>query len=546
MNCDDYNSHHHGYYLPVGKRGPRGPKGPTGPAGRDGCDTGIVGATGAPGPTGPNGVSSYIIPGNGNPVNAPSPNSNNLFVDSSTGNIWFSTGQLWTLAGNIRGPQGSTGPTGPTGNTGPIGLQGIPPGIFSGLNSPSFIPPTRQALYIQSTNGGIYHFVDGIWHFIADFTGPQGVTGPIGPSGPRGKQGEIGSLIYTGTTPPCISPCEGSNHLYLDTCSGTVYQWLNCAWSSVGNLKGPRGRDGPQGPRGDSGPRGDIGCPGTTAIIPSCPPSCQSCPNTITVECESKSPKCKSKCGCEPKCKSKCKVTSTTTCPPPCPQPYYPIVTIPSVSAASGCGSCKDKKETIQSTLQNCGCSNKQKSKCSPCDDNDSDGDSPDVNVGCNDGCDSPLYISVPTKCSPKRTECIPYPQVFSLQNPVVSNGANTIISAFSLRAQRTGATSVTLSVYGTYNWNGTPIDGFGNPRFTIGLQTQVSNLGGTGVTTTNYVVNDFGIADVTYEWSRTFVISTFMECGVVYTFTPFITTSENIIVNINPVANQFATLTVA
>lgn len=100
------------FTLPLGAQGPAGP----------------AGANGSPGAQGTPGIrGSYNFTGIANPtaLNPASPNGLDNYLNTTTGD-WFqynSTTELWTLQGNIKGPQGTQGIKGDTGPTGPSGNE---------------------------------------------------------------------------------------------------------------------------------------------------------------------------------------------------------------------------------------------------------------------------------------------------------------------------------------------------------------------------------------------------------------------------------------
>ena len=146
-----------GYWFDYGEIsivGPQGPKGDTGPQG-------------------PVGESTRWYAGL-----TPSPGSNNdLFLDTSNGNVFQYYNDDWNLIGNIRGPQGiqgRTGPQGPQGIQGPVGPQGpIGPigrllkiaGIITDINQlpkPSSLNDLTVAYLLYSSN--IYN----LWIQVGD------------------------------------------------------------------------------------------------------------------------------------------------------------------------------------------------------------------------------------------------------------------------------------------------------------------------------------------------------------------------------------------
>lgn len=94
---------------PPGPPGPTGPTGPTGPKGAQG-DPGPTGTTGAPGAAGEKWFSSTAAPGAG--LGA----IGDWHLHTTTGDVSEkTTGSVWTVRGNIKGPTGTTGPQGPPG-----------------------------------------------------------------------------------------------------------------------------------------------------------------------------------------------------------------------------------------------------------------------------------------------------------------------------------------------------------------------------------------------------------------------------------------------
>ena len=176
----------------------------------------------------------------------------------------------WSVAGNIRGPQGTagaTGATGSTGATGPAGATGtagttyrgawtavatyaagdiatrhggafIAPGAITANNDPNASGDGQTA-----TNGWDPYAVEGAQgptgatgstgatgpagatgsQGIQGATGPTGSAGSTGPTGPTGSAGTRGSNWYTGTGAPGTIAGSAVGDKYLDTASGDVY-----------------------------------------------------------------------------------------------------------------------------------------------------------------------------------------------------------------------------------------------------------------------------------------------------------------------------------
>lgn len=140
---------------------------------------------------------------------------------------------MWTVAGNIKGPQGPAGAQGAQGPQGVAGAAGPAGAQYQGnwaagtvyvehdvvtRNGGSFIVPTGTATIAAgndpNTSGDGRTATNG-WQLFA----AEGATGPQGPEGPAGAQGATGS-------------------------------------------QGPQGIQGPQGPAGSQGPQGTQGTAG--------------------------------------------------------------------------------------------------------------------------------------------------------------------------------------------------------------------------------------------------------------------------------------------
>ena len=149
---------------PTGPTGPTGSIGPTGSTGPQGVkgDQGIQGVQGPTGTTGATGTpgekwfSQSGAPASGTGI------IGDWSLDVTSGDIYEkTTSTVWTLRGNIRGPQGMTGTTGATGPAGPQGNDGTP--------------------------------------------GATGATGPAGSTGAQGPKGDKGDTGATGAPGPAGS-----------------------------------------------------------------------------------------------------------------------------------------------------------------------------------------------------------------------------------------------------------------------------------------------------------------------------------------------------
>jgi hypothetical protein len=96
----------------TGSQGIQGVTGPTGPQGAAGAASTVAG------PTGPAGESGTAYVSDTAPV---SPETGQLWLDSTTGELFIYTGTAWIIAAGATGAAGVAGPAGSAGPTGPAG-----------------------------------------------------------------------------------------------------------------------------------------------------------------------------------------------------------------------------------------------------------------------------------------------------------------------------------------------------------------------------------------------------------------------------------------
>jgi hypothetical protein len=290
---------------PQGIQGDDGPQGPAGTAGADGAQ-GIQGEQGDAGPTGAAGAdgatihtlvgnptsglgsvgdlalnfTSYelfektgpttwtsrgIIAGEDGIVGAdgstirfgttvPSDllgNDNDLYLRTTTGDLYTKSGGTWTLAINLVGPQGAQGNTGSTGATGAAGADGL--SVLFGSGAPSSGLGQDGEVYFDTTADHYYTKSAGAW---TDQGSLVGAAGSNGTNGTNGTDGTDGSNFLSGTAVPTTEGVDGDT--YLRTTTGDLYgPKAGGSWGSiVGNLKGATGAAGATGAQGLTGPVG--------------------------------------------------------------------------------------------------------------------------------------------------------------------------------------------------------------------------------------------------------------------------------------------------
>ena len=135
----------------------RGPAGPTGPQG----------AQGEQGPAGPRGSRWFTYAGGhaANDWTGVTLQSGDMFMDTTTSQIYSYNGSVWTLQGALTGIQGAAGADGAAGTPGNQWYQGS--------GTPAASPPTPRGslrngdFYFDTNAFGIWHYNGSAWSQIA-------------------------------------------------------------------------------------------------------------------------------------------------------------------------------------------------------------------------------------------------------------------------------------------------------------------------------------------------------------------------------------------
>jgi len=140
---------------------------------------------------------------------------------------------VWTVEGNLRGPEGAQGPAGPQGEQGPIGPTGTAGTAYRGAwdagtayvagdivteNEGAFIAPGPIAAGNNPNPSGDGRTPANGWGLHAA-EGAQGPQGPAGPTGARGSQ------WFTGHGAPGVIAGAITGDMYLDLDTGDTYQF---------------------------------------------------------------------------------------------------------------------------------------------------------------------------------------------------------------------------------------------------------------------------------------------------------------------------------
>lgn len=125
-----------------------------------------------------------------------------------TENRWFDIGEL-----AIAGPMGPMGPRGIQGERGESSrwLTGTSLPVGGGLR--------ENDLFLNSTNGDVYQYLNNEWVYRANIRGSQGIPGPVGPQGeegPQGVQGIQGPAGVPGNAFKIIGQITSPNELSTD------------------------------------------------------------------------------------------------------------------------------------------------------------------------------------------------------------------------------------------------------------------------------------------------------------------------------------------
>ena len=215
-------------------------------------------------------------------------NNGDMFLDTSTYNIYVKTTSGWQLVGCIKGADGSNGSNGTNGTdankwlvgttnpeetTGAIDdiyLNTITGDIFqktangwgekignikgsAGQNANVWLVgetnPNEQTqanlndIYLNTTNGSIFQNTANGWEYIGDLSGKDGQDANMWLVEPREPTDNDGEYL----------------DMFLDSSTGNIYQKLELGWELTGNFNGKNGQDANKWLIGTSAPTVDDG-----------------------------------------------------------------------------------------------------------------------------------------------------------------------------------------------------------------------------------------------------------------------------------------------
>lgn len=184
----------------TGAQGPQGVKGDTGVQGPAGADSTVPGPPGVPGE---DGDQWYVSGQNGlnDPIDVPDPNLGDLFLYTSSGDVFRYIGPNndwagWEYSGSIIGPPGPEGPVGPVGPQGAEGWKAPVVAatrssiVLSGLQVIDYCPVVEGDRVLvknqyPTLENGIYIASAGDWQRAEDFITDSQMWGAVIPVGYR-------------------------------------------------------------------------------------------------------------------------------------------------------------------------------------------------------------------------------------------------------------------------------------------------------------------------------------------------------------------------
>ena len=183
---------------------------------------------------------------------------NDLFIDTSTGNVHRYNGTNWTNLGiSVKGVDGAPGPQ---------GAQGIPGAPGTGFSNVQYDSATGN-INFTSTDGTL----DNSFGPITGSDGEQGPQGPAGPQGIQGLQGLPGAAGIDGKYIAQVAFEDNNLVFYFNdnTVAGTIVDAVNTLKGEQGiqGEVGSQGAQGIQGIQGEQGLQGEIGTTGASAEI---------------------------------------------------------------------------------------------------------------------------------------------------------------------------------------------------------------------------------------------------------------------------------------
>jgi hypothetical protein len=155
--------------------------------------------------------------GSTDPVAQAADAENDLYLNTTSGDLFKFDGTDWKVDTSLKGEQGDAGTQFKTGTDDP---EADPASPVAGVTND---------LYLNTTTDEVFKFDGEHWASVGSF---------------KGKQGDAGTKFKTGSTDPGTSVPGAENDLYLNTVTGKVFVLHGTTWEDDGSLKGPGGEAG--------------------------------------------------------------------------------------------------------------------------------------------------------------------------------------------------------------------------------------------------------------------------------------------------------------
>ena len=185
-----------------------------------------------------------------------------LYLNTSTYDIYSKTDSGWVVIGNIKGEDGVDGEKGDKGDKGDTGEAGTDGTDGNQWHIGSTDPIDGETegkpgdLYLNDVTGDIFTMDESNnWRYIGNLKGDKGDTGEKGDEGEKGEDGTIGTEFLSGEGEP-EADLGKDGDIYLDAYTSDLYQKVDGVWTLITNLKGEDGKPGEDGDVGEDGTDG--------------------------------------------------------------------------------------------------------------------------------------------------------------------------------------------------------------------------------------------------------------------------------------------------
>ena len=179
-----------------------------------------------------------------------------LYLNTSTYDIYSKTDSGWVVIGNIKGEDGVDGEKGDKGDKGDTGEAGTDGTDGNQWHIGSTDPIDGETegkpgdLYLNDVTGDIFTMDESNnWRYIGNLKGDKGDTGEKGDAGDAGEDGTDGATWLTGSGVPSVDLGKDGD-IYLDAYTSDLYQKVDGVWTLITNLKGEDGDAGEDGTDG--------------------------------------------------------------------------------------------------------------------------------------------------------------------------------------------------------------------------------------------------------------------------------------------------------